>query len=79
VLPRARIPVGSSDKPINTWRYVLQPAGVGTDVTESFTLADTLPIRIYWKLFGKARGRTNDTNMRATLERIRAEVETGTS
>jgi hypothetical protein len=71
--------VGSAEKPINTWRYTLQPAGDGTDVTESFTLAPVLPIRIYWKIFGKARGRTNDNNMRATLERIKAEVETGTS
>jgi len=67
--------VGSSTKPLNTWRYHLEPAGDGTDVTESFELADTLPIRIYWTLLGWARGRTNRNGMRTTLERIKAEVE----
>ena len=31
--------VGSADKPLNVWRYQLEPAGDGTDVTESFELA----------------------------------------
>ena len=67
--------VGSADKPINTWRYQLEPAGDGTDVTESFQLADVAPIRLYWALLGWARGKTNRNGMRTTLERIRAEVE----
>ena len=67
--------VGSADKPINTWRYRLEPAGDGTDVTESFQLADVAPIRLYWALLGWARGKTNRNGMRTTLERIRAEVE----
>ena len=67
--------VGSADKPINTWRYRLEPVGDGTDVTESFELADTAPIRAYWALLGWARGRTNRNGMRTTLERIKAEVE----
>ena len=32
-------------------------------------------MRLYWKIFGKARGRTNADNMQATLERIKAVAE----
>jgi len=62
-------------KALNTWRYVLRPAGDGTDVTESFRLAPTLSLRLYWALLGWARGRTNRNGMRTTLERIKAVVE----
>ena len=65
-------------KPTNTWRYTFEPNGDGTDVTESFELADTPPLRLYWKVFGWARGRTNVNGMRETLERIKAEVEATT-
>jgi hypothetical protein len=44
-------------------------------VTESFELADTPALRLYWRLLGWARGRTNREGMRATLERVKAEVE----
>jgi uncharacterized protein YndB with AHSA1/START domain len=67
--------VGPPGKALNTWRYRLEPAGDGTDVTESFELRRTLPLRIYWALLGWARGRTNREGMRTTLERIKAEVE----
>ena len=67
--------VGSSDKPLNVWRYKLDPSGDGTDVTESFTLAPTKMLRLYWALLGWTRGRTNRNGMRTTLERIKAEVE----
>jgi len=68
--------VGAKDKtPLNVWRYELVPAGNGTDVTESFRLADKLGLRVYWAVLGWARGRTNRNNMRTTLERIKAEVE----
>jgi hypothetical protein len=70
--------VGPSDKPLNVWRYQLEPAGDGTDVTdvtESFELADTATLRQYWALLGWARGRTNRNGTRTTLERIKAEVE----
>lgn len=67
--------VGSAEKPLNTWRYRLEPSGHGTDVTESFQLADTAALRLYWALLGWARGRTNRNGMRTTLERIKAEVE----
>lgn len=67
--------VGSAKRPLNVWRYHLESAGDGTDVTESFDLARTVPLRLYWALLGWARGRTNRDGMRTTLERIRAEVE----
>lgn len=67
--------VGPADRPLNLWRYRLEPAGSGTDVTESFELAQTPMLRLYWALFGWARGRTNERGMRTTLERIKAEVE----
>ena len=50
-------------------------AGDGTDVTESFRLADTFGLRLYWAVLGWARGRRNRNDMRRTLERIKAEVE----
>lgn len=68
--------VQAGGKPVNTWRYHLEPSGEGTDVTESFELADTALLRLYWKIAGRARGRTNRDGMRTTLERIKAEVET---
>ncbi len=37
--------VGRPGKALNTWSYRLEPAGDGTDVTESFRLADTLGLR----------------------------------
>lgn len=67
--------VGPSDKPLNVWRYHLEPTGDGTDVTESFELTNTAMLRLYWALLGWARGRTNRNGMRTTLERIKAEVE----
>ena len=70
--------VGEPGKALNTWRYRLEPSGDGTDVTESFELANTLPLRLYWLLLGWARGRTNRDGMRTTLERIKAEIEATT-
>jgi uncharacterized protein YndB with AHSA1/START domain len=68
--------VGSSvEKGLNSWRYELVPSGTGTDVTESFQLKDVLPLRVYWALLGWARGKTNRDGMRATLERMKAELE----
>lgn len=71
--------VGKPGQAMNTWRYQLEPSGDGTDVTESFQLADRALLRIYWKLFGPFRGPTNVNGMRTTLERVRAEVEGGTA
>jgi len=67
--------VGTPEKHPMTWSYRFEPAGEGTDVTESYQLADQAPLRLYWQLFGKARGRTNARNMQATLERIKAAAE----
>jgi hypothetical protein len=67
--------VGNGERPLNVWRYKLEQSGDGTDVTESFDLAKTAPLRLYWALLGWARGRTNRNDMRTTLERIKAEVE----
>jgi uncharacterized protein YndB with AHSA1/START domain len=67
--------VGSAAKPLNVWRYRLEPADGGTDVTESFRLASTPLLRLYWALFGWARGRTNRNGMRATLEGIKDDAE----
>lgn len=67
------VTAGKTD--MNTWGYEITPAGDGVDVREYFRLAGTLPNRLYWTLLGWARGRTNRTGMRTTLERIRAVVE----
>ena len=69
--------VGPPDKALSVWGYRMEPAEHGTDVTETFALADTGLLRLYWALLGWARGRTNRNDMRTTLERIKAEVETG--
>jgi len=42
---------------------------------ESFELADTPLMRLYWMAAGFARGRTNLDGMRVTLERIKAVTE----
>ena len=68
---------GPGGTTVNTWRYQLEPVEGGTDVTESFELADTLPMRLYWMIVGFARGRTNLDGMRVTLERIKAVAESG--
>ena len=67
--------VGAGDRAMNTWRYDLVAAGDGTDVTESFRLPDNPFTKVYWTLFGWARGKTNREGMRATLERAKAIVE----
>jgi uncharacterized protein YndB with AHSA1/START domain len=66
---------GRTGDPLNTWSYELQPSNGGTDVTESFRLANKLSLRIYWALLGWARGRRNKNDMRRTLQRIKAVVE----
>src|SRR5258708_21744968 len=67
--------VGTPEKHPMTWSYRFDAAGNGTDVTASYRLEDQAHLRLYWKLFGNARGRTNADNMRATLERIKAVAE----
>ena len=65
---------------LNTWSYRIVSAPgpdgqPGVDVTESFHLKEALPLRLYWLLFGWARGKTNRRGMQQTLERIKAVVE----
>ena len=67
--------VMTGGRPVNTWGYRLQSTGDGTDVTEYFKLAENIGTRIYWALLGRLRGKTNDNNMRATLEGMRSVVE----
>ena len=64
-------------KTVNTWRYGLAASsdGAATDLTESFTLPNTGAVRLYWKVMGKARGRTNRNGMQTTLGRIKAVAE----
>ena len=66
---------GPRGRVVNTWRYQLEPGAGGTDVTESFELPDNFGTRLYWKIAGSARGRTNQDGMRVTLEKIRAVTE----
>ena len=63
-------------KALNHWAYAIEPAGDGSDVTESFRLAPTFLLKAYWAVLGWALGKTNRRGMQATLEAIRAEVET---
>jgi hypothetical protein len=66
---------GPGGKPVNVWRYDIAPSGDGADVTESFQLQNMLPLKLYWMVMGRLRGRTNVKGMRTTLERIKAVVE----
>jgi hypothetical protein len=68
---------GPGGKTVNTWRYQLEPAAGGTDVTESFELSRTLLVRLYWMVAGSARGGANMNGMRVTLEKMKAVIETG--
>lgn len=67
--------IGPGEMPINTWRYRLTPTAEGTEVTESFELANSLPLRVYWALAGWTRGKTNRQGMLETLHRIKSVVE----
>ncbi|KAA0108412.1 SRPBCC family protein [Mycolicibacterium sp. P1-5] len=65
----------AGDKALNNWHYRLEPRGDGTDVTESFRLAKSAPMRVFWLFGGYLRGRRNKRDMRTTLERIKKVVE----
>jgi hypothetical protein len=65
---------GPGERILNSWRYQLEPSIGGTDVNESFALPETLPTRLYWLIAGRARGRTNENGMQATLERVKTVV-----
>ena len=61
---------------VNTWRYDIEPTDDGgSDVTESFALAVTPAFRLYWRLLGRGRQRTNLRGMQRTLEQMKAVLE----
>lgn len=63
------------DRPVNNWHYRLTPTDSGTDVTESFRMADSPVTNLYWLLGGFLRQRRNVRDMTRTLQRIKAAVE----
>jgi hypothetical protein len=63
------------DTPVNNWHYRLSPTDGGTDVTESFRMNDSAFTKLYSVLGGQLRRRRNIRDMRKTLERIKAVVE----
>jgi hypothetical protein len=67
--------LGPGGMPVTTWSYRFEPVDGGTDVTESFRLHDLLPLRLYWLVAGRARGKINREGMRETLNRIKMVVE----
>ncbi len=67
--------VGTGGRPVNNWGYRLREVDGGTEVTEFFRLESSLPLRAYWALAGRWRGRTNQRGMRATLEGMKAALE----
>ena len=71
--------VGTDVVTTNNWGYRLEPTGDGTRVTEYFRIQPNLPMRLYWLVLGRLRGRTNEQGMLTTLERMRAVLEPGGS
>jgi hypothetical protein len=69
--------VGTDAVSVNNWGYRLEPDadGAGTTITEYFRIQPALPMRLYWLLLGRLRGRTNVNGMRTTLERMKAVLE----
>jgi Polyketide cyclase / dehydrase and lipid transport len=63
------------ERPVNNWHYRLTPTDGGTDVTESFRLNDNAFTKLYSVLGGQLRTRRNLRDMRKTLERVKAVVE----
>jgi uncharacterized protein YndB with AHSA1/START domain len=64
------------NKPVNTWRYEFAPTdGGGTDVTESFRLADNILTKLWRPLGGFLRENRNKRDMLRTLERVKAAAE----
>ncbi len=64
------------DKAVNNWHYRLNPVDGGTEVTESFRLDDSFAMKLFSLFGGQLRRRRNIRDMRKTLERIKAVVET---
>lgn len=64
------------DRAVNHWHYRLVPGSGQTEVTESFHLESSALMSLYSVLGGQLRRRRNLRDMRKTLERIKAVVET---
>ena len=63
-------------KALNTWRYDFAPGtDGGTEVTESFRLADSVLVKIWRPLGGFLREKRNRRDMLRTLERVKAAAE----
>jgi hypothetical protein len=69
------LPVASRNTVKLSWTYVLDEVTDGTQVTESFQLADTVPMRLYWAVLGWIRGPRLERDMRRTLQAIKAVAE----
>lgn len=63
------------DKPVNNWHYLMTPTEDGTDVTESFRASESLFMTLFGMFGGQLRTRRNTRDMRTTLNRIKAVVE----
>jgi len=67
--------VGTDDLTLNNWGYRMASDGTGTTVTEYFRLEPSVPMRAYWLVLGRLRGRTNKRGMLTTLERMKSVLE----
>lgn len=72
---RFEFSVGTEQVAVNNWGYRLEPRDGGTLVTEYYRLEPKLPLRLYWLLLGRLRGRTNTNGMTITLRRMKEVVE----
>jgi uncharacterized protein YndB with AHSA1/START domain len=64
------------DRAVNNWHYQLAASGDGTDVTESFRMASSPFVDVYYWLFGGwLRQRRNVRDMTKTLHRIKDVAE----
>jgi polyketide cyclase/dehydrase/lipid transport protein len=63
------------DRAVNNWHYAFAPVVGGTDVTESFRMNEGLVTTLFGLFGGQLRRRRNIRDMRKTLERIKAVVE----
>ncbi|HUR78309.1 MAG TPA: SRPBCC family protein [Acidimicrobiales bacterium] len=67
--------VGSDRMRVNNWGYKFEAKAGGTDVTEYFFLEPSTGTKLYWRLLGWARGKTNREGMTQTLQRLKAIAE----
>ena len=65
----------AGDRAINNWHYQLEPTEGGTNVTESFRMAQSPLTNLYLVFGGFLRRRRNIRDMTKTLHRIKDVVE----